>query len=113
VAIALTTSGTSPNVIEGLKAAKAKGMLTIALTGEGGGKLASTPGLAGEGDGKPGSTLAMMGVGAEKLVSKPGVAPDAVPDFLLAVPSKNTPRIQEAHLLMLHMLAENIEASLS
>ncbi|HEX2694650.1 MAG TPA: SIS domain-containing protein, partial [Acidobacteriota bacterium] len=81
VAIALSTSGNSPNIIEGLKAAKAKGMLTIALTGEGGGKLASTP----------------------------GVAPDATPDYLLAVPSNNTPRIQEAHLLILHILAEEIE----
>jgi len=75
VAIALTTSGTSPNVIEGLKAAKAKGMLTIALMGEGGGKLAG------------------------------------LPDFLLAVPSKSTPRIQEVHLLMLHIMAEGIEGS--
>ena len=75
VAIALSTSGYSPNIIEGLKAAKAKGMLTIALTGEGGGKLA---GLA---------------------------------DILLAVPSKSTPRIQEAHLLLLHILAEEIEGS--
>ena len=76
VAIALTTSGNSPNIIEGLKAAKAKGMLTIALTGDGGGKLA---GLA---------------------------------DFLLEVPSKSTPRIQEVHLLMLHIMAEEIEARL-
>ena len=76
VAIALTTSGNSPNIIEGLKAAKAKGLLTIALTGEGGGKLA---GLA---------------------------------DFLLAVPSKSTPRIQEAHLLMLHILAGEVEERL-
>ena len=76
VAIALTTSGNSPNIIEGLKAAKAKGMLTIALTGDGGGKLA---GLA---------------------------------DFLLEVPSKSIPRIQEVHLLMLHIMAQEIETKL-
>jgi D-sedoheptulose 7-phosphate isomerase len=76
VAIALSTSGNSPNIIEGLKAAKAKGMLTIALTGEGGGKLA---GLA---------------------------------DILVAAPSKSTPRIQEAHLLLLHIMAEKIEVEL-
>ena len=75
VAIALTTSGNSPNIIEGLKAAKAKGMLTIALTGEGGGKLTG------------------------------------LTDFLLEVPSKSTPRIQEVHLLMLHIMAEEIEGS--
>jgi D-sedoheptulose 7-phosphate isomerase len=46
VAIALSTSGNSPNIIEGLKAAKKIGMVTIALTGEGGGKLAATPGAA-------------------------------------------------------------------
>jgi D-sedoheptulose 7-phosphate isomerase len=84
VAIALTTSGNSPNIIEALKAAKAKGMLTIALTGEGGGMLASTS----------------------------GVASDAAPDYLIAVPSESTPRIQEVHLLMLHIMAEEIETGL-
>lgn len=77
VAIALTTSGSSPNVIEGLKAAKAAGMVTIALTGKGGGKLAETP--------------------------------DAAPDYLIDVPSRNVPRIQEIHLVILHAIAEEIE----
>jgi len=77
VAIALSTSGNSPNVIEGLKAAKKIGMVTIALTGEGGGKLAVTPGAA--------------------------------PDYLLDVPSTSTPRIQEVHLVVLHIIAEEIE----
>ena len=77
VAIALSTSGNSPNVIEGLKAAKKTGMVTIALTGEGGGKLALTPGAA--------------------------------PDYLLDVPSKSIPRIQEVHLVVLHIIAEQIE----
>jgi D-sedoheptulose 7-phosphate isomerase len=36
VAVALTTSGKSENVIRGLKTAKAKGAVTIALTGESG-----------------------------------------------------------------------------
>ena len=36
VAIALTTSGKSANVIRGLKAAKARGAVTIALTGQAG-----------------------------------------------------------------------------
>ena len=36
VALALTTSGKSPNVVRGLKAAKARGAVTIALTGKDG-----------------------------------------------------------------------------
>ena len=73
VAVALTTSGTSPNVVEALKTARAKGLLTVALTGEGGGE----------------------------------VVPLA--DYLLNVPSRSTPRIQEAHLFILHLLAERLE----
>jgi len=37
VAVAITTSGRSPNVVEALKAANARGMVTIALTGRDGG----------------------------------------------------------------------------
>jgi D-sedoheptulose 7-phosphate isomerase len=73
VALALTTSGTSPNVVEALKTARAKGLVTVGLTGEGGG----------------------------------AVAPLA--DFLLDVPCRSTPRIQEAHLFILHLLAEELE----
>jgi len=74
VAVALTTSGTSPNIVEALKMARAKGLLTVGLTGEGGGQ----------------------------------VAPLA--DHLLDVPSRSTPRVQEAHLFILHILAEKLEA---
>lgn len=76
VAVALTTSGTSPNVVEALKTARAKGLVTVGLTGEGGG--------------------------------------DAAPlvDYLLDVPSRSTPRVQEAHLFILHLLAERLEKSL-
>ncbi|MCX6568943.1 MAG: SIS domain-containing protein [Candidatus Aminicenantes bacterium] len=76
VAVALTTSGTSPNVVEALKTARAKGLLTVALTGEGGGEV--TP----------------------------------LADYLLKVPSRSTPRVQEAHLFILHLLAERLEESL-
>ncbi len=75
VAIALTTSGESSNIIAGLIAAKARGLLTLALTGEGGVRL---------GD-------------------------DSAVDVLLAVPSRSVPRVQEAHLFVLHLLAEEIE----
>ncbi len=36
VAIGISTSGTSPNVLRGLEAANARGLTTIALTGQGG-----------------------------------------------------------------------------
>ena len=36
VAIGITTSGSSPNVLRGLEAAKERGLITIALTGRGG-----------------------------------------------------------------------------
>ena len=38
VAVAITTSGASPNVIEGLRSATARGLTTIALTGGDGGE---------------------------------------------------------------------------
>jgi D-sedoheptulose 7-phosphate isomerase len=73
LAFALTTSGESPNVLEALRAARTKGLVTVALTGEGGGKAAP------------------------------------LADHLLDVPSRSTPRIQEAHLFILHLLAERLE----
>lgn len=39
VAVAISTSGRSPNVIEALKVANARGMVTIALTGRDGGEV--------------------------------------------------------------------------
>lgn len=39
VAVGISTSGNSPNVIEGLRAARERGLKTLALTGESGGKL--------------------------------------------------------------------------
>lgn len=40
VLLALSTSGNSPNVVKALEAARARGMATIGLTGEGGGRMA-------------------------------------------------------------------------
>jgi len=77
IALALSTSGTSPNIIEALKAARKLKMLTIALTGEGGGKLG------------------------------PRV------DILLDVPSCSTPRLQEAHLVLLHLIAQELDEQLA
>ena len=77
VALALSTSGTSPNIIKALQAAKKKKMQTIALTGEGGGKLGP------------------------------------LVDFLLDVPSRTTPRIQEVHLVLLHLIAQELDERLA
>ena len=40
VALAISTSGRSPNVVEGVRAARERGLLSIGLTGNGGGTLA-------------------------------------------------------------------------
>lgn len=76
VALGLSTSGNSPNVIEAFEVAQKKGMDTVALTGKGGGKLNTRV------------------------------------DHLLDVPSESTPRIQEIHILLLHLLAQKIEEQL-
>jgi D-sedoheptulose 7-phosphate isomerase len=76
VAIGITTSGNSPNVIKAFEVAKEMGMKTIALTGNNGGIL------------------------LKKV------------DLPLVVPSTSTPRIQEAHILIGHILCEMVEHSL-
>lgn len=76
VAIGISTSGNSPNVIEGIRAAKSKGMITIGLTGADGGRLKHEV------------------------------------DYCICVPSKDTPRIQEAHILIGHIWCELIEQAL-
>ncbi len=69
IAMGITTSGSSANVLKALRVAKKMGMITIALSGEGG-KAAS------------------------------------LADIALSVPSRSTPRIQEAHIAVGHMLCE-------
>lgn len=100
VAIALTTSGESANVIEGLRAAKAQAMITVAFAGAGGGRIGTMPARKGDDRREPS--------GARK-----AGRPDSVQvDFLIDVPSRSTPRVQEAHLVLLHLLAEEIEKRL-
>jgi len=77
VVIGISTSGSSQNVVEAMRAAKKKGAATIGLTGSNGGKLA-------------------------------GVA-----DLVVMVPSNNTPRIQEAHITIGHIVCELVERKLS
>ena len=76
VAVALSTSGRSPNVVRGLQAARSRGLVTVALTGQDGGEL------------------------------KENV------DYCVCVPSTVTPRIQECHVLIGHILCEILEAEL-
>ena len=77
VAIGISTSGNSSNVIEAVKIAKKKGAKTVGLTGGNGGKLAG------------------------------------VVDLALTVPSDNTPRIQEAHITIGHIVCELVERELA
>lgn len=76
VIIGLSTSGNSANVIKALDAAKAKGMLTVAFTGESGGKMKDHC------------------------------------DILINIPSTDTPRIQECHMLLGHTICELVESVL-
>jgi len=73
VAVGISTSGTSPNIIKAFEVAKEMGMKTIALTGNDGGALTK------------------------------------IADFSLIVPSASTPRIQEVHILIGHILCELVE----
>lgn len=76
ILLALSTSGNSSNVLKAMQKARELGMKTIALTGEGGGKMKNEA------------------------------------DFLLAVPGKDTPRIQESHILLGHIICEHIESKM-
>lgn len=71
--VGLSTSGNSPNVVSALELARSRGLVTVGLTGRGGGKIANAV------------------------------------DYLIAVASRDTARIQEAHILAGHMLCDWIE----
>jgi len=73
VAIGISTSGNSPNVLQGFATAKKMGLHTVALTGASGGKLKSAV------------------------------------DYCICAPSNETPRIQECHILIGHIISELVE----
>lgn len=73
IVVGISTSGNSANVVEALAAAKQCGGFTVALTGQGGSKMA-------------------------------GVA-----NATICVPSTDTARIQEGHILCGHMLCDWVE----
>jgi D-sedoheptulose 7-phosphate isomerase len=73
ILVGMSTSGNSPNILNAFETAREKGITTIGMTGQGGGKLA------------------------------------ALSDHLIDIPSKNTPRIQEAHMLLGHIICQLVE----
>ena len=75
VAVGISTSGRSANVVQALAAARERGLVTVALTGGGGGHLAGQV------------------------------------DYLIDVPTTSTPRIQEVHGMVVHLLCEIVEES--
>lgn len=76
VAIGISTSGNSSNVVKAFEVAKEMGMGTVALSGNDGGVLAK------------------------------------MADLSLIVSSTSTPRIQETHILIGHILCEMVEHQL-
>lgn len=71
--VGFTTTGRSPNVVNGLAAARQRGAATVLFAG---------------GTGEPAAAQA---------------------DHLLLVPSTNTARVQEMHLLLLHLVIEQVD----
>jgi D-sedoheptulose 7-phosphate isomerase len=76
IAMAISTSGNSPNVIEAIKVARGMGIKSIGLLGAGGGQAAS------------------------------------LVDLALIVPHDETPRIQEVHIVIGHIICHLIEDEL-
>jgi len=76
IAIGISTSGNSKNVIQALQLAKRKKLITIGFTGRDGGKV------------------------------------NDAADHCLCIPSDDTPRIQEGHITVGHILCEIVEEEL-
>ncbi len=77
VAVGLSASGPSPNVLAGLAEARQMSLVTIAMTGE-------EPETVG-----------------------------AASDIALSVPSRETPQVQECHLIAGHLIREVVERELT
>jgi len=75
IAIGLSTSGNSGNVINGLNTAKQAGCITIAFTGQQGGQLLN------------------------------------IADDCICIPSDETARVQEGHIIIGHYLCEALDES--
>jgi len=73
ILFAISTSGRSPNVMNGLREARRKGLITVGMTGKTGGEMAP------------------------------------LCDYCLQVPSAETPKIQEGHIVLGHIICGLIE----
>lgn len=73
VALGISTSGTSANIVGALETARARGLRTIALTGRDGGVVGR------------------------------------LADIHINVPSDSTPRVQEVHRTLLHVICDLVE----
>jgi D-sedoheptulose 7-phosphate isomerase len=73
VLVGLSTSGNSVNIINAFEVAKKKGIITVAFTGDTGGKMKATS------------------------------------DYLINIPSADTPRIQESHITIGHIICQLVE----
>jgi D-sedoheptulose 7-phosphate isomerase len=76
VFIGISTSGDSPNVVAALQRARELDIITVGLTGQGGGEM------------------------------------QLLCDYCLQVPSMSTPRIQESHIMLGHIICGLVEAAL-
>jgi len=76
IAIGISTSGNSKNVVEAINIAKEKKLFTIGFTGRNGGKIKE------------------------------------IADICLQVSSEDTPRIQEIHIMLGHIICEIVEKDL-
>ena len=76
VLVGISTSGNSTNIIRAMEEAHKRGMITVGLTGNGGGKMREHC------------------------------------DYIVDIPSSDTPRIQEAHILIGHIICELVESEL-
>ena len=77
IALGLSTSGNSANVVQAFEYARENGIKTIAITGQAGGKCTE------------------------------------LADCLIAIPSNNTPRVQEVGMLVYHIICQQVEAVLA
>lgn len=96
VAVGLSTSGRSANVIRGLRQARSMGLGTVGLTG--------AVGPAGVGGVADADVRAGRGALGGELAQHC--------DVLIAVPSEVTARIQEMHILIGHMWCKALERRL-
>ncbi len=74
--VGLSTSGNSTNIVRAFEVCRSKGILTIGMTGTGGGKMKS------------------------------------LSDLWIGVPSNDTPRIQEAHITVGHIICQLVEETM-